>query len=356
MKKWTNHNKIIFKRIISFTLVLVLLVTGIPMELLNYVSEDLAEKTGLELTAKAADVDSALLSKYSAHSYIFNSNNTSSMTIDGVTVNISLAEYSQCFQNPAWAEAHANDIIQLNPIGGVFIFDTGYNPIGNTNDNCAFGGTIILTTGADEFNVQTRGPIFECVKDSVTIKRNQDSENIPFNINRVADVENTVSALFANHVIGTSSTKLNNWKVTLNANSVCSYSGVIYEMTDGAKIDLTFEDKSDHTPVRDNNGNIYSGSIIDNKADNKNYGILCGALTDESVLHATYTNAKDDEVTFIGTETACCGGLIGEINGSTFELLSGSSSTKVDFTTPKNHVGFICGHPTRTTNILFPEP
>ena len=85
------------------------------------------------------------------------------------------------------------------------------------------------------------------------------------NINRVADAGDTVSPLLAKHMVGSNASTPYEWKVILNSSSAKSYSGVIYEMTDGAKVNLTFTDNSSHTPVLDNNDNISSGSIINNK-------------------------------------------------------------------------------------------
>lgn len=352
MKKKFKSKNIIYKRLISFTLVVALLVSGVPMDM---ISDEIKEKTGIEMTVQAAaEVPQTQLDKYSANSYTFTTNNT--YTSDGVTY--SFAEYSQCFQDETWAADHANDTITLNPANGTFIFDSTYNPIGNTASGCAFNGTIILNTSLNEFAVQASTPIFECVKDTVTIERllqagETTRANIPININRVADVSSTeVSPLFAKHVVGSGDGNSHEWKITLSADSAHSYSGVIYEMTDSANINLTFTDNSTHTPGTDANGNIVSGSIIANNQDHTSYGILCGKVLNNSSLQAAYTNTKNDKVTFIGTDTAYCGGLIGEINNSTFELLSGSSDVKVEFKKAKEQVGFIFGHAEDSTITL----
>lgn len=338
MKKQFRYKKRIFKLLISFTLVLALILTGLPVSM---IPEEKTEHTNVVMKVKAAEELNELTAKYNAHAYSFTSGGTE------------LSEYSQCFQDAAWAADHANDTITLNSVGGVFSFDANFNPIGNTSStSTAFNGTIILNTTADKFDVEANTPIFECVKDSVSIIRINDSKNIPLNINRVADVGDTVSPLFAKHVVGSGTETPYEWKITLDSASAHSYSGVIFEMIGGAKINLTFADNSDHTPGTDANQNITSGSIIDNKESGTNYGILCGTVKDSSVLKATYTKTNDDDVTFIGTETAYCGGLIGEINSSTFELLLGSSALKVDFKTAKDQVGFICGHAEDSTITL----
>ncbi len=335
MKKYFRRKNRMIKRAVSFMLVWVLLLTGMPLNLVSDDVDEILEDAGLVMNVQAAE-----LSEWKETSYTFTSG-------DG-----RLSKYSQCFQDAAWATTHANDTLILNPNAGKFVFDADYNPIGNAS--APFDGTIILNTSAEEYAIETHTPIFDYVNDSVRIVRTDDSKKIPLNINRVADVGGTVSPLMAKHVVGSGVAAPQDWMVTLNAASAKSYSGVIYEMVQGAKINLTFVDNSAHTPGTDANGNIISGSIIDNKQDRTNYGILCGAVKDGSVLQAIYTNTNNNEVTFIGTGTAYCGGLIGEINNSTFELLSGSSALKVDFKTAKERVGFICGHAEGST-ITLPE-
>ena len=335
MKMIFDRKNRLFKKLVSLTLVMALVFTGMPM---NYVSEEIKERIGLVLNAKADETLDELKAKYTGNAHNFTSGTPN------------LSEYSQCFQDSTWAASHSNDTITLNPAAGSFVFDSNYHPIGNAS--AAFEGTIVLNTSADDFVVDASAPIFDYVKDSVTFRRMDDSARIPLNINRANNVGDTVSPLFANHVVGSGASSPYEWKVTLNSASVRSYSGVIYEMTDGAKIELTFTDNSVHTPQLDNNNNITSGSIIDNKESGKNYGILCGDVKDGSVLQARYIKTNDDNVTFIGTETAYCGGFVGELNNSTFEILSGSSSLKVDFKTAKDQVGFICGHAENSTITL----
>nr|MCR5481003.1 hypothetical protein [Ruminococcus sp.] len=332
MNKQNIHNNIIFKRVLSFVLAIALVLTSAPFGLVSVV---ISEHAGFVMTADAADLDAqalaALTAKYTAHSYSFTSGGAE------------LSEYSQCFQDPVWAADHKNDTLTLNPYNNIFIFDANYRPIGGSADN-AFSGTIIYNTSASDFAVEANGPIFNYVSDSVTLKKIETTANIPIRINRVADVGSEISPLFAIHVVGSGLTDPCDWKVTLDQASAHSYSGVIYEMTGGANVKLAFADNSSHTPGTDIDGTIKSGSIIDNKEDSKHYGILCGSIKQNSVLKAAYTKANDDNVTFIGTGTAYCGGLVGEINGSEFELLSGSSAVKVDYKEPKDQVGFICAH------------
>lgn len=335
MKRFFNRKNKIFRRILSFTLVIALVLTGLPADL---ISEDILERTGIVMNVKADTVSDELKAKYTAHTYTFTSEDPD------------LSEYSQCFQDATWAADHDHDTITLNPTSSRYLFDANYNPIGNAS--APFYGTIYLNTGTNDFYIETNTPIFDYVKDSTKLYKLGTSTVIPLNINRVADTGDTVSPLLAKHMVGSSAETPYEWKVTLNSASAKSYSGVIYEMTGGAKVNLTFTDDSNHTPVLDNNDNISSGSIIDNKESNTNYGILCGSIKESSVLQCAYTNTSDDEVTFIGKDTAYCGGLIGEINNSTFELLSGSSSLKADFQTPKNQVGFVCGHAEGSTITL----
>lgn len=336
MKRFFNQKNKIFRRILSFTLVFALVLTGLPADL---ICEDILEQTGLVINVKAEGELDAYKAKYSGNSHTFTSG-----TPD-------LSEYSQCFQDAIWAAEHDHDTINLLPRDGKFIFDANYNPIGGAS--APFYGTISLNTGADDFYIEANTPIFDYVKDSAKLYKLGTTNVIPLNINRVADAGDTVSPLLAKHMVGSNASTPYEWKVILNSSSAKSYSGVIYEMTDGAKVNLTFTDNSSHTPVLDNNDNISSGSIIDNKESGTNYGILCGSVKGSSVLQCTYTKTNDDEVTFIGTGTAYCGGLIGEINNSTFELLSGSSDLKVDFQTAKDQVGFVCGH-AEGSNMTLP--
>lgn len=339
MKKIFDRKNKIYKRIVSFAVALALVFTGIPADLIG---EDLLERTGLVMNADAEGELDALKAKYTAHNYTFTSEDPD------------LSEYSQCFRDAAWAADHANDTITLNPTTSRYLFDANYNPIGNAS--APFYGTIYLNTGADDYYIESYSPVFDYVKDSAKLYKLGTTTVIPLNINRLANsAYDNVSPLLANHIIGSSSSTVTpfEWKVILNSANTMSNSGVIYEMTSSAKINLTFTDNSDHTPLTDNNDNINHGSIIDNKESNKHYGILCGSIQGGSVLQSTYTKANDDDVTFIGTETANCGGLIGEIKGSsTFELLAGSSATKVDFQSPKDEVGFICGHAEDSTITL----
>lgn len=345
MRKLFIRNNRIFKRVISFTLATVLVLNGLPVDI---ISDRVFENSELVMEAKAAenldaDALAELTAKYSSNAYTFTSGGNE------------LSEYSQCFQDATWAANHANDIITLNPVANKFVFDANFNPIGN--ENAAFYGSIIYNTTADDFAVDANSPIFNYVKDSVKLGKMVDGSlvHIPLNINRVSDSGATVSPLFALHAVGSGASDPYDpyeWKVTLNAASTHSYSGVIYEMTNGAKINLTFVDNSNHSPATDANQNIVSGSIIDNKESGKNYGILCGSVKGSSTLQCTYTKLNDDNVTFIGTKTAYAGGLIGEINNSTIELLTGSSNLKVKFETAKDHVGFICGHAEYSTITL----
>ena len=337
MKKYIKKYNKLFKRCISFVLVVTLIFTGTPVDIISNEIDEIIEQAGIAMTVKAAELNE-LTEKYTGNSFTFTSGAPE------------LSEYSQCFQDAVWAAAHANDSITLNSGDGKYIFDANYNPIGS--ENAPFNGTILLNTTIDEYAINTNTPIFNYVKDSVNIVRIGDNKKIALNINRVSNVGSAISPLFAVHVVGSNAAVPYEWKITLNSANACSYSGVIFEMTQGAKINLTFKDESNHAALKDPNGNIDRGSIINNNESNKNYGILCGQINNGSVLKATYTKTNDDNVTFIGTGTAYCGGLIGEINGSTFELLSGSSSTKVDFQTPKDHVGFICGHAENSSIIL----
>lgn len=342
MRKLFIRNNRIFKRVISFTLATVLVLNGLPVDI---ISDRVFENSELVMEAKAAenldaDALAELTAKYSSNAYSFTSGGNE------------LSEYSQCFQDATWAANHANDIITLNPVANKFVFDANFNPIGN--ENAAFYGSIIYNTTADDFAVDANSPIFNYVKDSVKLGKMVDGSlvNIPLNINRVADVGADVSPLFALHAVGSGASDPYEWKVTLNTASVHSYSGVIYEMTDGAKVNLTFTDNSGHTPATNTDGVIISGSIIANNESSTNYGILCGSVKGSSSFQCKYTKANDDNVTFIGTETAYSGGLIGEINNSTFELLTGSNNLKVKFETPKDQVGFICGHAEGSTITL----
>ncbi|MCR5837877.1 MAG: hypothetical protein K6G88_15370 [Lachnospiraceae bacterium] len=338
MKNLIKINYRLIKRSISCVLALAIILAGFPVEM---TSENGSEIISFLKEVKAAGELAELTARYSGHTYTFTSGGTE------------LSEYSQCFQDSLWAVEHANDIITLNPVAGVFVFDTNYSPIGSAS--APFNGTIYFNTSAADFAVNANSSIFDYVKDSVSLLRlGSADDNIPLSINRVADVDDTVSPLFAKHVVGSGAAAPYEWKVTLNSASARSYSGVIFEMTDGAKVNLTFDDKSNHTPLRDNNNVIVSGSIIDNKQNNANYGILCGVLKNGSVLNCTYTKVNDDNVTFIGTGIAYTGGLVGEIDGSTFEILSGSSNLKVDFQTSKDSVGFICGHAYNST-ITLPD-
>ena len=342
MRKLFIRNNRIFKRVISFTLATVLVLNGLPVDI---ISDRVFENSELVMEAKAAenldaDALAELTAKYSSNAYSFTSGGNE------------LSEYSQCFQDATWAANHANDIITLNPVANKFVFDANFNPIGN--ENAAFYGSIIYNTTADDFAVDANSPIFNYVKDSVKLGKMVDGSlvNIPLNINRVADVGADVSPLFALHAVGSGASDPYEWKVTLNTASVHSYSGVIYEMTDGAKVNLTFTDNSGHTPATNTDGVIISGSIIANNESSTNYGILCGSVKGSSSFQCKYTKANDDNVTFIGTEPAYSGGLIGEINNSTFELLTGSNNLKVKFETPKDQVGFICGHAEGSTITL----
>ena len=335
MKRFFNRKNKIFRRILSFTLVFALVLTGLPADL---ICEDILEQTGLVINVKAEGELDAYKAKYSGNSHTFTSG-----TPD-------LSEYSQCFQDAIWAAEHDHDTINLLPRDGKFIFDANYNPIGGAS--APFYGTISLNTGADDFYIEANTPIFDYVKDSAKLYKLGTTNVIPLNINRVADAGDTVSPLLAKHMVGSNASTPYEWKVILNSSSAKSYSGVIYEMTDGAKVNLTFTDNSSHTPVLDNNDNISSGSIIDNMESGTNYGILCGSVKGSSVLQCAYTNTNDDEVTFIGTGTAYCGGLVGEINNSRFEILSGSSALKVDFQTAKTRAGFVCGHAEGSTITL----
>lgn len=338
MKRYFKCKNKTFKRSVSFVLVLTLLFTGIPLNQISDEVDKLVENLGLMMNVEAAEL-SELTSRFTEHSYVFTSGGSD------------LSDYSQCFQNAAWAAEHYDDTITLNPNAGKFVFDANYNPIGNST--APFNGKIILTTDAYEYAIDAYTPIFEYVMDSVEIIRT-DSANIALSINRIADAGDTVSPLVAKYVVGSSAESPYEWKVILDSASAKSYSGVIYEMNKGAKINLTFVDNSNHTPGTDADNNIISGSIIDNKQSSANYGVLCGAVKNGSVLHAKYTNTNDTNVTFIGTEQSYCGGLIGEISNSTFELLPDSSELKVDFTTAKNRVGFICGN-AESSSITLPE-
>lgn len=337
MKKLFNHKNKIFRRLLCFTLVLALVLSGIPSDL---VSDEVLERTGLVMNVKAEGELDALKEKYSG-----NIHNFTSGTAD-------LSEYSQCFQDATWAASHANDTITLNPAAGSFVFNSDYYPIGNAG--APFSGTIYLNTSATDFAVDAYSAIFDYVSDSAKIYKMSTTTVIPLNINRLADAGDTISPLLARHVVGSGAETPYEWKVTLNSASAKSYSGVFHEMINGAKVNLTFLDDSSHAPHLDPNGDIDSGSVIDNKESGKNYGILCGAIKGSSILQCTYTKTNDDDVTFIGTGTAYCGGLVGELNNSTFELLTGSSNLKVDFQTPKNQVGFVCGHAEGST-ITLPD-
>ena len=338
-KKFDYKNKIV-KRLISFALASVFVFNSFPVTINN----DKAEKSSIVSVFNAhAETDPDELARLVA---IYDSQHNLSFTSGGTE----LSEYSKCFEDPTFAANHANDVITLAPTGGAFRFDEDYNPIGS--ENSPFRGTIKFTTTNNEFSIENYRPIFNYVSDSVGLMRLSGSENIPININRLGSTSIGPSPLFARHVKGSGANALNNWMIRLNANNATSYSGVIYEMSDGAKINLTFTDDSTHTEVLDPNGNIVAGSIINSIESGTNYGILCGKISGNSQLKATYTVTDTEKVTFIGTSSAYCGGFVGELKSSTFELVSGSSNLNVDFKTAKNDVGFICGHAESSTITL----
>lgn len=338
-KKFDYKNKIV-KRLISFALASVFVFNSFPVTINN----DKAEKSSIVSVFNAhAETDPDELARLVA---IYDSQNNPSFTSGGTE----LSEYSKCFEDSTFAANHANDVITLAPTGGAFRFDEDYNPIGS--ENSPFRGTIKFTTTNNEFSIENYRPIFNYVSDSVGLMRLSGSENIPININRLGSTSIGPSPLFARHVKGSGANALNNWMIRLNANNATSYSGVIYEMSDGAKINLTFTDDSTHTEVLDPNGNIVAGSIINSVESGTNYGILCGKISGNSQLKATYTVTDTEKVTFIGTSSAYCGGFVGELKSSTFELVSGSSNLNVDFKTAKNDVGFICGHAESSTITL----
>lgn len=333
--KITEHKKKICKRVISMVLVFVLVLSSFPADL---IPEKVKEDMGIIKTVYAAtdpdDLAGYLDTYGTGSSWSFTSG-------DG-----RLAQYSKCFEDPTFAANHKNDTITLATTGtGAFVFDSDYEPIG-TSDS-PFEGTLIFTTSSGSFNITAYTPMFDYVSDSVSL-RDTSGTNIPIVINRAGDVGDEVSPLFAKHVKGSGLANAADWMITLDSSSAHSYSGVIYEMYNSAKINLTFTDNSNHTPATDDNGNITSGSIIANNQSSTNYGILCGQLHDGSALTATYTATDATAVTFIGTETAWCGGFIGELNNASFELLStesaSSSNLNVTFSKGKNHAGFICGH------------
>ncbi|MBO6161914.1 MAG: hypothetical protein J6O53_01530, partial [Eubacterium sp.] len=330
--KISEHKKKMYKRIISMMLVFVLVLGYYPAE---FIQEKVKEDTGIIRTVHAA-TDPNVLAGYIA---TYGASNSWSFTSgDG-----RLAQYSKCFEDADFAQNHKGDTIILATTGtGAFVFDSDYEPIGT--EDYPFEGKLIFTTSAGSFSISAYTPVFNYVSDAVSF-RDTNGTNIPIVINRVGDVGDEISPLFAMHVKGSGLSGPASWLITLDSSSAHSYSGVIYEMYNAAKINLTFTDNSSHTPILDPNGNIISGSIIDNEESRKHYGILCGRLAGSSELTATYTcTDTTNAVTFIGTETAYCGGLIGEINNSTFELLSGSSTAKVDFQSAKDQVGFVCGH------------
>ncbi|MCR5075483.1 MAG: hypothetical protein K6A79_06755, partial [Ruminococcus sp.] len=303
--KITEHKKKICKRVISMVLVFVLVLSSFPADL---IPEKVKEDMGIIKTVYAAtdlDVLAGYLDTYgTGSSWSFTSG-------DG-----RLAQYSKCFEDPTFAANHKNDTITLATTGtGAFVFDSDYEPIG-TSDS-PFEGTLIFTTSSGSFNISAYTPIFDYVSDSVSL-RDTSGTNIPIVINRAGDVGNEISPLFAKHVKGSGLSAPASWLITLDSSSAHSYSGVIYEMYNSAKINLTFTDNSNHTPATDDNGNITSGSVIADNQNSTNYGILCGQLHDGSALTATYTATDATAVTFIGTETAWCGGFIGELNNASF--------------------------------------
>ena len=242
MKKNTNYLIKTFRRIVSLMLAFLVAFPGFPA---GVVTNGVLEYPGLVMDVKADGELDELLAYYTANTYTFTSEQNTQRPI--------LSEYSQCFQNATWAAEHADDTITLLPISSKFVFDENYHPIGNAS--APFSGTIYLNTNADDFAVETHSPIFDYASDSVKLYKLNTTTVIPLNINRVADVaSDKVSPLYANHVVGSSATNPYDWKITLSSASAKSYSGVIYEMTDGAKVNLTFKDESTHTPVLDNNG------------------------------------------------------------------------------------------------------
>ena len=216
MKKYIKKYNKLFKRCISFVLVVALIFTGTPVDIISNEIDEIIEQAGIAMTVKAAELNE-LTEKYTGNSFTFTSGAPE------------LSEYSQCFQDAVWAAAHANDSITLNSNSGKYTFDANYNPIGS--ENAPFNGTILLNTTIDEYAIDTNTPIFNYVKDSVNIVRLGDNQKIALNINRVTNVGSAISPLFAVHVVGSNAAAPYEWKITLNSANACSYSGVIFEMT-----------------------------------------------------------------------------------------------------------------------------
>ncbi|MGN1480952.1 hypothetical protein, partial [Porcipelethomonas sp.] len=332
-------NKKMKKRIASFITAAVMLSGMLPLEYvrdINFPHISLPQLAFPQLTASAEDefVESngwvTITSAASFKTYCDNYNSDSS-----------------------FAQNHQNDNINLNLIDdttnrGTFPADL----VGLGTSDYPFAGSVMLPDNGQigDFTLSMNGPLFSYVYDSVKLISNSGNNSETTAVfKRLGNVDSgTSKPLLAQYVIHDPDTDAEsaNWTVRLSSDNTYTYSGVIGEICNDAKVNLTFENQSGKNVV-------FSASEddIDYVAD---AGIICGKMGNGSSLNLTYTESDSALTTTstITSENGNAGGLVGTMAGNAELTINAMPTTSRNITASNGYAGGIVGEMTSDNNII----
>lgn len=335
MKQNELHRKKI-KRIASVVTAAVILFENLPLSSFSGIPKVIRELRNNYLIVKAAEYD---VSKFTG--------NTQSLG------QAELAEYSRCYANDSnFAREHQKDSITIS-LTDYLTLDNSYEPLG-TSDR-PFQGTIYISAyNTDKLLVAANRPLFNYVYDSVNIYKTGSTTPFQLAFVRTEDVQNGISPLLANYVVNDAGGNAEKWQIQLSNESaggksnIYSYSGVIGEIRDGAEITLDFTDTCNTRATIGNTGTEMGTRITTFGQDGT--GILCGVISGNAVLKASYTDCSNAEEPIYIEAADSVGGLVGKMNSDengspTFELISASDLNIALRSTGNNsRAGLICGY------------
>lgn len=255
-----------------------------------------------------------------------------------------LVEYSQDYAD--FPDYHKDDHILITTSGNIDMqqFIYGFQGIGT--DKVAFAGSIEIGSSQEAIVLNLDAPLFNNVLDSVTLTNNGQN----FNIARAFEPEQT-------QISGT------NNKLPLLAKKVeHDYNGTPAEwnisvVSPSTGTDLTLRDFGGFIGKLDQDAELTvnvtmnttatdSGDITVAGASGSDIGLVCGSMSDNSILNFSLNGSR--KISSVTTEYGHAGGLVGSMGSGSKLIYSGTSILNNNFdikTTYENgYAGGIAGY------------
>ena len=345
--------KKIYKRIVSFLTATVMMSNFIPFDELP-VSLRFPKFPSLSTASPIKATATMTASEFALGKITFNKTSDfvdycSYYADDNCKVNVQGSEKS-------FAEAHQNDTLFLTfsddgeTVRGII----QENFAGLGNDDFPFKGEIHLPDNSEgHFKLSTHSPLFSYVYDSVKIlsgSLSTDTNNTSYypevtvQFERLSDTASDVSTpLLAQRVIHNSSEGAvsANWSVELVSSSTHTYSGVIGNIGEGARVNLAFKN--------DSSANVVSNAPVSDTYCVADAGVICGAMQNGSVLSLSYTESSSAHT--ITSANGNAGGLIGTMNGNAEININNMPSVSLNAESLSAYAGGLVGELTSQATI-----